>query len=83
MTYADWEEEVGEVIVWPDNEEAYLVFRAMDTQWNHGFNGPTGLKYEALPEVWRRSKVAPDQRDDAFLSLRIMESAALIAMRKE
>lgn len=83
MTFSEWEEEVGDVIAWPENVDAYVVFRAMDTQWNHGFRGPTGLKYEVLPEVWRRTKVPADRRDDVFVSLQILESVALQEMRKD
>ena len=55
----------------------------MATQWRIGFAGPTGLDYSALAEVWRRTKTPPDERDDVFDSLRVMEDTALETMRKQ
>jgi hypothetical protein len=49
----------------------------MGTQWFAGPGGPIGLRYEALPEVWRRTKTPLADRDAAFQDLRIMEAAAL------
>lgn len=67
--------------IWPDNLQAFNVFVSMLTQWRTGFNGPTGLDYSALPEVWRRTKTAPQDRDDVFDCLRVMEDAALEHIR--
>lgn len=52
----------------------------MRTQWRVGVSGCTGLDYSALPEMWRRFRVAPDERDDIFADLQTMELAALDAM---
>jgi hypothetical protein len=41
----------------------------------------TGLDYSALPEVWRRTKTPPKDRDDVFDCLRVMEDAALEHIR--
>lgn len=71
------------VLVWPENITVTTVFLAMSTQWRHGFGGPTGLDYGALPEVWRRLKVAPDERDAVFHDLRVIEAAALNQMHKK
>ena len=67
----------GDVDVWPENWPSYLVFSAMQTQWRMGFNGPTGLDYTALSEVWRRLKVPVQERDVIFADVQIMELAAL------
>lgn len=83
MTLNDWLEECPPVLVWPEQIEVYSVFRAMDTQWNFSMGGPSGFKYEALPEIWRRLKIAPERRDDVFADLRIMEAAALEAVRED
>lgn len=83
MSFADWEDEVGPALVWPDQVEVWRVFRSLDTQWNHNFNGPVGLRYEVLPEIWRRHKIPPERRDGVFLDLQILEAAALSAMREE
>lgn len=71
------------MLCWPENRPATLVFLALRTQWRTGMNGPTGLDYSALPEVWRRCKVPPAERDDAFADLQVMEHAALAAMHED
>lgn len=43
-------------------------------------NGPTGLDYSVLPEIWRRTKTPISERDDVFECLRVMESEALKVM---
>jgi hypothetical protein len=77
----DFEE--SPVEVWPDNLQAVNVFIAMSTQWSVGPAGPIGLKYEALPEVWRRTKTPMQDRDAIFQDLRVMEDAALEQMLKD
>jgi hypothetical protein len=65
------------VEVWPDNWTVIRVFNVMSTQWVVGACGPVGLNYAVLPEVWRRTKVSPADRDDVFEDLRVMEQSAL------
>lgn len=72
-----------EVGVWPDNWAAVDVFIAMRTQWRVGANGATGLDYTALEAVMRLHGIKRRERDDVFAAARIMESAALAAMREK
>ncbi len=72
----------GVVAVWPENRQAVTVFLAMQTQWRSGLNGLSGLDYGALPEVWRRTKTPPQDRDRVFFELRLIEIAALNEMHK-
>jgi hypothetical protein len=69
--------------VWPDNWPAINIYCAMRTQWNVGPAGPVGLNYASLGEVWRRLKVPPSDRDQAFQDLQVMEAAALNHMHRE
>lgn len=46
-------------------------------------NGPTGLKYESLREVWQRLRVPLDKRDDAFADVQMLEMSALGAMHEK
>jgi hypothetical protein len=69
-------------IVWPENKRSVEVFLTMRTQWRYSFGGASGLDYSALPEVWRRLKVPPDERDQLFGDLQTMEHAALAAMHE-
>lgn len=55
----------------------------MSTQWRVGMAGATGLDYGALPEVLRMSGVPRSKWPEIFESIRVMEDAALEAMRKK
>jgi hypothetical protein len=77
MSRADWEAEQEPVLIWPEQEEVYSLFRALDTQWDSSFAGPTGFKYQVLPEMWRRLKIPAERRDEVFFDLQTMERAAL------
>lgn len=68
--------------VWPENWLPLQVLSAMQTQWRCGPAGPIGLDYNVLPEIWRRLKVPPAQRDTVFRDLQVMEDAALAELRK-
>ena len=67
--------------IWPDNLAAVNVFIAMTTQWRSNMGGPTGLDYGALPVVMRLAGVPLAERAGVFESIRILEDAALEAMR--
>lgn len=70
------------LVVWPENRQAVVVFLAMRTQWRVGMGGFTGMDYAALPEVWRRTKTPPGDRDEIFEALRVMEIGALNEINK-
>lgn len=69
--------------VWPDNWQVWEVFRCMTTQWHvllaEGQLIRTGLRYEALPEVWRGTRTPAADRARVFSELREMELTALDA----
>lgn len=46
-------------------------------------NGPTGLDYNVLPEIWKRLGVKKKDRDQVFADLQEMERAALSVMAKQ
>lgn len=71
------------VLVWPENRRSVTAFLAMRTQWRYAAGGATGLDYSALPEIWRRVKVPPSDRDEVFHDVQVMEYAALDAMHEE
>ena len=55
----------------------------MRTQWRAGMGGAYGLDLNVLPEIWRRLKVPPTERDEIFESILLMEGAALEFMHKK
>jgi hypothetical protein len=81
LTLADYANEPV-VTAWPDTLLSLRVFSAMGTQWRQGFSGETGLDYGVLPEVWRRLKVPPAERDQVFEDLQVLEAAALKEMHR-
>lgn len=68
--------------VWPENWPAVRVFEAMATQWSEGFRGKTGLRYESLKEVRIGLGIKKKAWREVFEGIRVMEAAALEAMRE-
>lgn len=69
--------------IWPENLQAYEAFSALRTQWRVGMAGATGLDYNVVPAVLRLQGVPRADWSQLFEDLRVMESAALQAMRQE
>lgn len=67
--------------VWPDNWQTVEVFDALSTQWQGGFGGISGLRYEALPVVMRLLGVAQADRRDVFEGIRILEQETLKSIK--
>lgn len=63
--------------VWPENWDAVQLFIALATQWQVGFNGPVGLRYEAVPMVLRLRGVPRSGWPMLFDQVRLMEAEAL------
>jgi hypothetical protein len=78
FTAADFERE--DVEVWPEHHDAWLIFTKMTTQWRADFNGRAGLVYESLYPLIDRLNLSPDEWDEMFDDVRVLESAALKAM---
>lgn len=69
--------------VWPDNAAAVRVFIAMATQWEMAQGvGYTRLIYEALDRPMRMARVTPEDEDDVFAALQVMERQVLTLQRE-
>lgn len=66
--------------LWPENEDAFLLFCQMGTQWRVGMGGPVGLDYAALPVVMDMAGIDAAARPLLFEAVRVMENAALAEM---
>jgi hypothetical protein len=64
-----------EVLVWPENEEVYRLFRRVGTQWALG-----GLRYEAIYPLLDRMAKDEEEWDQLLYEIQVMEAAALDAM---
>ena len=80
ITAEDYAEEAE---VWPENWRVVSLFAMLRTQWAVGMGGPTGLRYEAVYPLLDRQYSDPDGWDQAFDDVRVMEAAALRAMREK
>lgn len=67
--------------IWQEHWQSYIVFSNIGSQWRIGMNGPSGLDYNVLAEIWRRLKVPFADRDHIFQDIRLMESSALEQMK--
>lgn len=67
----------NEFWLWPENEEAFLFWMAIQTQWNTSMAGPTGLNYQSVEICMRRRGVKPGGRNRLFELVQAMERAAL------
>lgn len=79
FTVADYEEEAE---VWPENWPAWHLFTLMQSQWESGFSGPTGLKYSVLFEFMDRKGIDDCNWWQMLDDIRAMEDAAINAMRE-
>lgn len=71
------------VDVYPDNWRTVLIFSDVLTQWRTGPGGLVGLDYGILPLVFRMREIPRDDRPELFDGIRVMESAALAAIREQ
>lgn len=54
----------------------------MQSQWDAGMSGPTGMKYQVLFEIIDRRGLDGDEWWEMFADIQKMESAAIDAMRR-
>ncbi len=66
--------------VWPDNHAAFILFNNLSTQWRVGMGGPTGLDYAAVYPLLDRAAKDPQEWDELFSDIQVMEGAALKQM---
>lgn len=74
------EEEVvvdDEFWLWPESEEAFYLWNALQTQWVVGMNGPTGLSYPGIEACMRLYQIPKKKRPRLFDLIRAMEQATL------
>ena len=63
--------------VWPENHAAFILFNNLSTQWRIGMGGPTGLDYAAVYPLLDRAAKDPQEWDELFSDIQVMEGAAL------
>lgn len=68
---------IGALQVWPENHKSWRLFTVVGGQWRSGAGGPTALDYGFVHTTLERMKVTPEEYDDLFADVRVMEAAAL------
>lgn len=66
-----------QVYLWPENEEAWAHWCALQTQWRSGMAGATGLDYAAVVAYLREQGLRGDERRQVFDGIRAAETATL------
>ena len=78
---SDYEADLETIYFDEQTAQSWQLFRAMQTQWRIGMNGPTGLDYNTLPMLFELYKI--DNREAALLDLQIPEGEYLKEIYKK
>lgn len=63
--------------LWPENDEAFSMWLAVQTQWNASMAGATGLNYPGVEVCLRMRGIKKKARSRMFLLIQMMERACL------
>jgi hypothetical protein len=63
--------------LWPDNVDALKAFTAMNTRWDVGMSGATGLIYAELPFVFEMAGLPREDWPTVFDDVQVMERTEL------
>lgn len=85
MSRQEWEAEdqSQELIVWPDNERAFNLFRKIRGQWIIGMNGPVGLNYLVMYHHTDRMGLSNEEFDELHEEMQVLERSALNEIHAE
>ena len=67
--------------MWPENWPIYKLFCDVSTQWLMGPTGPCGLNHAIALSRLERMKLSDSEYERIYQGFRIMEVAALQAIR--
>jgi hypothetical protein len=63
--------------LWPENDEAFSMWLSVQTQWNAGMGGATGLNYPGVETCLRLRGLKKKAQQKLFLLIQMMERACL------
>lgn len=63
--------------LWPENDEAFSMWLCVQTQWNAGMGGATGLNYPGVETCLRLRGLKKKAQQKLFLLIQMMERACL------
>lgn len=76
-------EETPAIYLLPDQLEAWHFWHHCDTQWRHGFGGPTGLDYLGVEHLMGQLRIPRHRRARLWTQIRAMERGALIGWAQQ
>lgn len=77
------EDYAGDLVgVWPENWPAFRLLCDIQTQWRGGGMGLIGLDYAVMYHKMDRMALTPEQYEAMEDDMRVMELAAMTAMRE-
>lgn len=85
VVLADEDDEPCTPVVYllPDQLEAWHFWHHCDTQWRHGFGGPTGLDYPGVEHLMGQLRIPRHRRARLWAQVRAMERGALIGWSQQ
>lgn len=63
--------------LWPENEESFCLWLAVQTQWHRIDGHPCGMNYQSYQLLLEMRGVAKERRERLFSEMQVMESACL------
>lgn len=73
------QEEQDVIYLWPSNVLAWRYWEGVQTQWNVGMAGATGLRYEGVRAYLDECGLQGPERGDVWRGICACESATLAA----
>jgi hypothetical protein len=73
----DLELDDDEYWLWPENDAAFALWLSLQTQWNVGMKGVTGLHYPGVEACMRLRGTRPKERAGLFGMVQMMEQVCL------
>ncbi|WP_430229943.1 DUF1799 domain-containing protein [Nitrosomonas communis] len=70
--------------IWPENEEAFMLFNSLATQWRISFTGSfIGLNYPSIESSMNMLGTKKKRKAELFNDIKIMERAALPILNRK
>jgi hypothetical protein len=77
---SDYEEPVADL--WPEHEEAFILYMQNHTQWRVGPGGVIGFDYSIYFREIDRLKLSEEDADEMMALIRMIEQSALAEIHK-
>ncbi|SFM92942.1 DUF1799 domain-containing protein [Nitrosomonas communis] len=70
--------------IWPENEEVFMLFNSLSTQWRISFSGSfIGINYPSIESSMNMLGTKKKRRAELFNDIKTMERAALPILNRK